>query len=74
MLGFWLMLFAVKLYSRKDIFKHIKKKHGKDISDIVRPFENLKTKYEKTSLHIAFIKSCKQEHLLPTFAKVRLSN
>ena len=23
---------------------------------------------------MAFIKSCKQEHLLPTFAKVRLSN
>ena len=66
------MLFAIKLCSRKDIFKHIKKKHGKDISDVVKPFENLITKYEKTSLDIAFIKSCKQEHLLPTFAKARL--
>ena len=74
MLGFWLMLFAIKLYSRKDVFKHIKKKHGKDKSDIARSFENLKTKYEKISLDIAFIKSCKKEHLLPMFAEVRLSN
>ena len=29
---------------------------------------------DKTSLDIAFIKPCKQEHLLPTFAKVGLSN
>ena len=36
------MLFAMKLYSRKDIFKHIKKKHGEVLSDIVRSFENLK--------------------------------
>ena len=31
-------------------------------------------KYAKTLLDIAFIKSCKTEHILPTFAKVRLSN
>ena len=24
MLGFWLMLFIIKLHSRKDIFKHLK--------------------------------------------------
>ena len=48
--GFWLMLFTIKLHSRKDVFKDIKKKHGKDISDVVRSFENLKTKYEKISI------------------------
>ena len=41
----------------------------KDISNVVRSFENLKTKCEKTSLDIAFIKSCKQEHFLQMFAK-----
>ena len=47
-----------------------KNKHGK--ADIVRSFKNLKRKYEKTSLDIAFMKSCKQKDLLATFAKVRL--
>ena len=37
MLGFWLLL-----YYRKDIFKHVKKKYGKDISDVVRSFEKNK--------------------------------
>ena len=36
MLGFWLMLFAMKLNIRKDISKNIKEKHEKDISDAVR--------------------------------------
>ena len=34
-----------------------KNKHGK--ADIVRSLKNLKRKYEKTSLDIAFMKSCK---------------
>ena len=42
MLGFWLLLFTIKLYYRKDIFKHVKKKYGKDISDVVRSFEKNK--------------------------------
>ena len=40
-MSFSLMLFTIKLYSHKDIFKHVKKKHGKDISNVVRSFENL---------------------------------
>ena len=36
------MLFTIKLYYRKDIFKHVKKKYGKDISDVVRSFEKNK--------------------------------
>ena len=67
------MLIYNKLYSRHDIFKHIKKKHGKDIYDIVRSFETLKTKFEKVTLDIKFIKTCKREGLIPTFANVRLS-
>ena len=63
------MLFAIKLYSCKDIFKHIRKKHGIDIYDVARLFENLKTNYNKTSLDITLTKSGKQGHFLPTFAK-----
>ena len=66
-------MFIIKLYSQKDIFKFIKRRHGKDIYNILRSFESLKTKLEKTKLDIEYIQICKQEHLLPTFATVRLS-
>ena len=39
----------------------------------MRSFESLKKQSEKTKLDIEHIKLCKQEHLLPTFATVRLS-
>ena len=68
--GFWLCLFIITLYSQKDIFKFIKRKHGKNIYNIWCSFESLKTKFEKTKLDIEYIKLCKQEHLLPTFATV----
>ena len=72
-ISFRLCLFIIKLYSQKNIFKYIKKKHGKDIYNIIRSFKNLKTKYEKTKLDIQCIKLCKQEQLLPTFATIKLS-
>ena len=39
----------------------------------MQSFEILKTKFEKKKLDIEYIKLCKQEHPLPTFATVRLS-
>ena len=39
----------------------------------MRSFESLKKQSEKTKLDIEYIKLYKQEHLLPTFATVRLS-
>ena len=72
-ISFWLCLFIIKLYSRHDIFKHIRKKHGKDINSIIRSFEILKTKYQRVVLDLKFIKTCKKEELIPTFANVRLS-
>ena len=53
-----------KLYSRLDIFKHIKKSMEKI---------DLKKKYKKVLLNIKFIEICKQGHLSLTFAKVQLS-
>ena len=67
------ILFIIKLYVRNNIFKHIKKKHGQDIITIIRSFETLKTKYMKIQADITFIKSCKREKLIPTFANVKLS-
>ena len=71
--SFWLLLFVIKLYSHIDIFKVIKRKHGKDIYTLVKSFEKIKTKYMKTILDITFLKKCKQEQLIPTFANERLS-
>ena len=74
--SFWLLLFIIKLYSQINIFKVIKKKHGKDIYTLVQSFENIKTKktkYVRTILDIKFLKQCKQEQLIPTFANVCLS-
>ena len=49
--------------NNNNIFKGIKKKHRQDILSL----ENLKTKCMK------FIKLCKQENLIPTFANIKLS-
>ena len=73
LISFWLCLFVIKLYSRNDIFKHIRKKHGKGIYNIIRSFETLKIKYQKVILNLKFIKTCKKEGLFSTFANVRLS-
>ena len=61
------------MYSRNNIFKDIRKKYGKDINNIIRSFETPKTKYQKVVLDLKFIKICKIEELIPTFANVCLS-
>ena len=67
------LLFVITLYARNNIFKRIKKKYGKYILSDVRSSENLKTKYMKVQADIKFIKLCKQENLIPTFANIKLS-
>ena len=68
-----ILLFIIKLYARSNVFKLIKKKHGQDVITAVRNYEKVKTKWMKVDQDIKFIKSCKKEHLVPTFAKVNLS-
>ena len=65
--------FVIKLYARNSIFKYIKRRHGQDIITLVRSYESLKTKYTKVQSDIKFIKSCKKENLIHTFAKVNPS-
>ena len=40
---------------------------------IVKTFENIKTRYEKTLLDVKFLKLFKVEHLISTFAIIRLA-
>ena len=39
---------------------------------VARDFEQKKTKFEKLDADIVFIKLCKKEQLIPTFAKVNI--
>ena len=73
MIKLLVILFIIKLYFQKNIFKYIKKKHRQDLIKVVRDFEQKKTKFEKLDADIAFIKLCKKEQLIPTFAKVNVS-
>ena len=63
------ILFIVKLYARNNCLKCIKKKHGQGILKVVKTLENLKTKYVKGQADIEFIRHCKSENIIPTFAK-----
>ena len=66
-------LFIIKLYARDNVFKHIKKKHEHNLIKALRDFEQKKAKFEKLVADIAFIKLCKKEQLIPSFAKVNVS-
>ena len=72
MIRLLVILFIIKLYAQKKIFKYIKKKHEQNIVALVRTFEQLKDKYKKIQEDITFIKKYKVENIMPTFAKVKL--
>ena len=55
------ILFIIKLYARNNIFKRIKKKHGHELINVVRDFEQKKIKFEKLVANITFIKLRKEE-------------
>ena len=67
------ILFAIKLLSQVNIFKYKEMKHGRQILKNVGTLERLKGKGCKINKDIKFIKLCKKEHLIPTFAKVKLA-
>ena len=66
------ILFIIKLYSRY-IFTRIKKKLRQDVRELVRSYESLMVKYIKVTTDMKFIKLCKVEKIIPTFAKVNFS-
>ena len=67
------ILFVIKLYVQTDIFKRIKKKHGQSVLNVVMKLKNIKTSIIKLQEDIKFIKSCKRENLILTFANVKLA-
>ena len=68
-----LILFVIKLYARNDILKLVRKKHGQNILKVVRKYEKLQSQLLKVRADIKFIKTCKSERLIPTFANVKLA-
>ena len=67
------ILFIIKLYARINIFKRLKK-HGQDIIyQLSKTRENQISKHRKIQLDISFIKQCKKENIIPTFAKVNVA-
>ena len=72
MIKLLVILFVIKLYSR-NIFTRIKKKLRQDVRELVRSYESLMTKYMKVTTDMKFIKFCKVEKIIPTFAKVNFS-
>ena len=70
---FLVILYLIKLIVRLNIFKHIEKKHVQSTLGIVRSLEKVKRKWFKIRQDINFIKICKKEDLIPTFAKEKLA-
>ena len=52
------ILGVIKLYAQIDIFKQIKKKHGRNLLNLVRKYERLLAKFMKLQADITFIKTC----------------
>ena len=73
MFSLLVILFIIKLYDRMNTFKYINKKHGQNVMKIVRTYESLKIKLMEVEAVIQFIKSCKKDKLIPTFAKLKLA-
>ena len=51
-----------KRYTRVNIVRHIKNKHGKDIICVARKIEDLINKHTKIKLDTNFIKACKRKY------------
>ena len=52
------ILGVIKLYAQIDMFKQIKKKHGRNLLNLVRKYERLLAKFMKLQADITFIKTC----------------
>ena len=70
---FLVILIIIKIFAQINIFKHIGEKNGQYILRNVRSLEHIKKKYSKVNQDIRFIKTCRRENLIPTFAKVKIA-
>ena len=65
-------MFVIKLYVRINIFRLTRGKHRQEVLKHIRSLEGNKSRLMTTEADISFIKACKVEQLIPTFAKVKL--
>ena len=70
---FLVVIVLIKCYARINIFQQIKKKHGQDVLNVVRKYERQLAKFMKLQPDIKFIKTSKNEYLVPTFPNVKLA-
>ena len=67
------IIFVIKLLSKNHLFTYIKEKYGEPTRRQCRSFERALMRYEKLKCDLDFLKTCKNEKLIPTFAKPKIS-
>ena len=67
------LIFAIKIFSRKPLFTYIREQHGIESLRQCRSLEKDTIRYEKICCDLRFLLVCKKEGLVPTFAKPKLS-
>ena len=63
-------IFIIKLIANSNIFTYVLKKHGQKKLQQVRELESLMSRYIRLINDIKYIKSCKRDDIIPTFARV----
>ena len=63
------ILFLLKLYARINIFKHIEKKYGQNEVKLARVIQKQRSRITKIQCDIKYLLSCKQNSLIPLFAR-----
>ena len=66
------LTFIIKILSQS-IFKYSREKYGAPNLRLCRGYERLITRFEKNRLDIKFLLKCKQEGIIPKFARPKLS-
>ena len=66
------LTFIIKILSQS-IFKYSREKYGTPNLRLCRGYERLITRFEKNRLDITFLLKCKQERIIPKFARPKLS-
>ena len=67
------LIFLIKILARSKIFNIVKEKHGLNTLRCVRNYERLLKRHVKLKYDLNFLLKCKQEALIPNFAKPRFS-
>ena len=68
--------FLLKLLPLKqsNVYRYLRQHYRASISKLYGEFVRLHVKMNKLKHHLRFIRNCKREKLIPTFARIRLAN